>query len=67
MPDKSNSMTPEPRERCVGCGGIHGSIGLEIHCLRQRIRLLTIEVTPYRRLRAEVATLPLSHVKERGK
>lgn len=66
QPDPTNDMRPEPRERCVGCGGYHGSVGHELHCLRQRIRLLIIEIAPHRKLREEILALPASHVKERG-
>jgi hypothetical protein len=45
LPDPSHPHRPDvdrepPPAPCLGCGGRHGGVGGEIHCLRDTIRAL---------------------------
>ncbi len=67
LPDPSNSMRAEPRRPCYACGGQHGSVGAGLLCLESEITKLRRVLAPVLKLRAEVAALPPSRVKERGR
>jgi hypothetical protein len=45
LPDPSHPHRPDvdrepPPAPCLGCGGQHGGVGAEIHCLRETVRAL---------------------------
>lgn len=67
MPDPTNDMRAEPDPHCIACGHHHGSVGAHIRCLEVHLIRAQNELAPVRKLRAEVAALPTSHVKERGR
>jgi hypothetical protein len=52
--DPSVDMRPEPRTNCIGCGGLHGSIGLGIHCLERNLIAARAELAELAPLKDEL-------------
>lgn len=49
---------PDPVPRCDGCGGVHGSVGAEFHCLRAALRASRATAVE---LRERIAALTVCH------
>ena len=67
LPDPTNDMKPEPRPMCIACGRYHGGVNEGRVCLEREVLRLRARLAPIDRLRAEIAALPPSRVKERGR
>jgi hypothetical protein len=64
LPDTTNDMRPDAQRRCVGCGGLHGSVNRERICLERHLIAARAELEPFKAMIEENRRAPLSWVEK---
>jgi hypothetical protein len=55
--DPSTDMRPDAPRKCIGCGGVHGSVNVSRICLEQHLIAARIELEPLKSVRGELLAL----------